>query len=186
MVAALLPVESLKLGHENRHEHVLVLEMVLAKPKLHVLKVGKENEEELKGGVHRELPEKNGRRAECETEADLLYLELLDVDLLHVSLGLHIRLALLFQFVKGALYLSNFITHRREYIWLLDSSGVRSTHLIGKESLLGLTRSKLRLLSEFGGQLKDVKHVFVGLIAEIPIQVQLKGYDLQNEVLVVQ
>jgi hypothetical protein len=39
MVAALLPIESFQLRQENAYEHVLVLDMVLAKSELHVLEI---------------------------------------------------------------------------------------------------------------------------------------------------
>ena len=47
MVAALLPIESFQLRQEDAHEHVLVLDVGLAKSEFHVLEVRKQNEEKL-------------------------------------------------------------------------------------------------------------------------------------------
>ena len=59
MVAALLPVEPFQLRHEDAHEHVLVLEVILAEAELHVLEVREQHEEELQRWVHCELSEKD-------------------------------------------------------------------------------------------------------------------------------
>ena len=110
MIAALLPVETFELGCKDADEHVLVLQMVLAEAKLDVLQIGQQNQEEFERRVHREFPEQDWRRAKGEAQADFSNLELLDVNLLDVSLCVHVRLSFLFHLIECTLYLSNFIS----------------------------------------------------------------------------
>ena len=61
---------------------------------MNVLEIAEKNDEELQSWVHGELSEENRRRGEGEADLNFRDLELLDVDLLHVSLRFIVWLAL--------------------------------------------------------------------------------------------
>ncbi len=124
MIAALLPVESSKLSQENAEQHVLVLELELAEAQFYIFQVGEEDKEEFQSWIHRKFSEQNRRGAECEAQANLGDLELLDVNLFDISLCVHVWLSFLFHLVEGTLDLSYFITNICAQLRLLKSGRV--------------------------------------------------------------
>ena len=127
---------------------MLILQVILAEAQFYILEIREQHKEEFQSWIHRELSEQNRRGAKREAQANLSDLELLDVDLLDVSLRLHVRLAFLFQFVEGTLHLCDFVANGGEKVRLLDGRWVRSD-LITEENLLRFISRKLGLLSEF-------------------------------------
>lgn len=111
---------------------------------------------------------------------------MLNVDLLDVSLRLHIRLSLLLELVEGTLDLGNVVAHISHKGWLLDSRWVRADVSPSQKHLLGGLTCKLRSRCELARQTEHVQDVLVSFVAEIAIQVKLKGDETEHEVLVVE
>lgn len=64
---------------------MLVLNLVFRKLKLYVFKITEQYNHELKRWIHSEFPKQYRGRMESKTEPNLIYLELLEVNLLHIT-----------------------------------------------------------------------------------------------------